>query len=134
MGTNTNTAPLPHWSPTIDVGTKIATMVLGELQVAMLMVLLLVVLNRGEVTLLHPMMVGCGEEKLAGKSMAPTGSLQITGVELHMVVMRCTMKSSQITTMSMLRWWMMSHIPLYGEQNLSKPMCERESISQNPTT
>ena len=109
----TNISPLPHWSSTSDVvvATKVATMVMGELQVAVLMVPLLVVLNRGEVTLLHPMIMGCMEEKLAGEAMASAGSPQITGNELHMVVMTCTMKSSQITTMCMLRWWMMRHIP-----------------------
>ena len=93
------------------MATKIATMVMGELQVDVLMVPLLVVLNRGEVTLLHPMIVGCMEEKLSGEAMVSAGSPQITDDKLHMVVMTCTVKSSQITTMSMLRWWMMSHIP-----------------------
>ena len=69
------------------------------------------VLNRGVTTLLPPVRVGCMEVKLTGEAMTPTGLLQITGDERHMMVMPSSLKISPSMVMKMKAWGTMNPTP-----------------------
>lgn len=70
---------------------------------------LVLVLIESMVTLLHLMWVYSMEEELTGEAMGPVGLPLVTVGELHMMVMTCSMMSSQILVKSLKVWEIMNH-------------------------